>query len=254
MKRQNKSAWIIGFSLLLAGFAGIPAALIATKPPATDTDNCRRDGSLPAHTVVLVDQSDPFDETDVNWAWQLMFEEAKMLKKHGRLTIMGIDAENPDYGKEVFSRCSPGSPSRANPIFENPRFIEQDWELKFEDQMRGRISELMLTDQAPRSPLAEHIKGILRRSDFRPSMEHRRILIISDMYQHSDAFSMYNSGLNKEAMIKAMSAMEFPPLNGAEIAIFRVDRKGQLKGQDINEFWKSVLGQSGAANVEVIRD
>lgn len=254
MKRQNKTGWMLGFALLLLGFAGIPIALVATKPPPTDKENCRTDGAVPAHTVVLVDQSDPFESSDVDWAWQLMFDEAKALKKHGRLTILGIDAENPDQGHEVFSRCSPGSPNQANPIFENPRFIEQDWEAKFETEMRSHVESLMLTNQAPQSPLVEHIRGILRRADFRAEMPERRIVIISDMYQHSDNYSMYNSGLNRELMDRAASAIEFPNMTGATVAIFRVDRKTKLKGSDIIAFWQDVLAQHGAGSVEVIRD
>lgn len=254
MKRQNKFGWIAGFSVLLLGFIAIPVALIGTKPPETDTENCRRDGVIPAHTIVLVDQSDPFEPADVDWAWQLMFDEAKALKKHGRLTIVGIDAENPDQGASVFSRCSPGSPNQANPIFENPRFIEQDWKTKFEQLMRERTEELMLHDQAPQSPLLEHMRGILRRADFRTEAPLRRIVIISDMYQHSDAYSMYNSGLNRELFDRAAERIEFPDMSGVTVAIFRVDRKTKLKGADIIAFWQDALAAHNVGSVEIIRD
>ena len=222
MKRPNKTAWNIAALGLVLCFLAIPAGLYLTKPPPTDTANCRKDNVIPAHTIVLIDQSDPFDEADVDWVWQLIFDEAKALKKHGRLTILGIDSEVPERGKQVFSRCSPGSPSRANPLYEHPGFIQQDWETKFEETMRERVSELMLTDQAPQSPLLEHMRGILRRADFRTDMPLRRIVIISDLYQHSSNYSMYNSGLNMPLMDKAAEAIEFPDFAGTSVALFRV--------------------------------
>ncbi|KCZ82561.1 hypothetical protein HJA_17607 [Hyphomonas jannaschiana VP2] len=246
--------WVGLFVALLACFSGIPIGLQLTRPPEVNGQNCRVDGILPAHTVVLIDQSDPFDQTDVDWAWQLIFDEAQALRKNGRLTVIGINEEDPDEGIQVFSRCSPGSPKSANPIFENPQFIRMDWEDKFEKFMRLEVSELMLNKQSPVSPLAEHIRGIQRRSDFRDTVGNRRIVVISDLYQNSNAYSMYNSGLNRKKFKTALETMEFPDLEGVTVALFRVDRKRQLKGSDLIQFWTTVLGEDEHAIVEVIRD
>lgn len=251
---QRKSMWTALFGILLMCFAGIPIGLQLTRPPAVDGQNCRLDGVLPAHTIVLIDQSDPFNESDVEWVWQLVFDEAQALKKNGRLTVLGINEDDSDQGAQVFSRCSPGSPRSANPIFENPQFIQQDWEQKFEKFMREEVQKLMLNRQSEVSPLAEHIRGIQRRADFRDATGHRRIVIVSDLYQNSPQYSMYKSGLNDPAFGQMLDQIEFPDLEGVEIALFRVDRKRQIRGADLVAFWTEFLSNRAHANVEIIRD
>ena len=253
MGKQRKVLWMAVFGALLVCFVGIPVGLRLTKPPLTDSMNCREDGNLPAHTVVLIDQSDPFDETDTEWVWQLIYDEAQSLKKHGKLTVIGINADDPDQGHEVFSRCSPGSPKTANPIFENPRFIKQDWQQRFERQMQANVADLMLKRLSPFSPLIEHFKGIERRSDFRKNISERRIVVISDLYQHSSLYSMYDSGLNANQFDQASSNLEFPKLEGIEFALFRVDRQRKLRGSELISFWKEFLMENGADEPQIIR-
>ena len=251
---QRKSMWTALFVMLLLCFAGIPIGMQLTRPPEVDLENCRIDGVLPAHTVVLIDQSDPFSDSDVEWAWQLIFDEAQALKKNGRLTVLGINSDDPDQGVEVFSRCSPGSPRNANPIYENPQFIRQDWEQKFEQFMRAEVSRLMLNSQSPVSPLVEHLRGIQRRADFRDAAENRKILIISDLYQNSNLYSMYDHGLNTSRFDAALDDAQFPDLTGVEVALFRVDRKRQIRGSDLVAFWTDVLSQRAHADVTIVRD
>ncbi len=254
VKAVNKAKWNFLFAAVLVCFAGIPIALAVTRPPATSAENCRLDGRLPAHTVVLIDQSDPFQEADVEWAWQLIFDEAQALRKHGRLTVMGINADNPDQGTIVFSRCSPGSPRRANPVFENPKFIQQDWEDKFQTSLQSRVADLILKNRSPVSPLIEHMRGIHRRTDFTDAVEERRIVLVSDLYQNSSTYSTYDSGLNQKRFEEAMYAIEFPNFEGVEVALFRVDRKRSIRGADLIEFWQATLGDGAGASVEVIRN
>lgn len=251
---ERKALWIALFAILFICFSGIPIVLRLTKPPEIGAENCRYDGVLPAHTVVLIDQSDPFDDADAKWAWQLIFDEAKQLRKYGRLTVLGINEERPEQGVEVFSRCSPGSPSRANPIFENPRFIRQDWKQKFEGAMQDEVADLMLNKRSKVSPLIEHIRGILRRSDFRTGAPRRRIVIVSDLYQNSGAYSMYDSGLNQTRFDRALADIEFPEMEDVEFALFRVDRDRAISGQDLIQFWTDTLTEKGASKVEIIRD
>lgn len=252
--KTRKPLWIAIFVILLACFVTIPMALVATRPPLANEDNCRTDGVVPAHTVVLIDQSDPFKESDVEWVWQLIFDEAKALAKYGRLTVLGIDAEHPDDGLEAFSRCSPGAANRANPLYENPTFINEDWKSKFENEMKENVGELMLSSSAPKSPLAEHLKGILRRNDFRPGMETRRIILISDLHQNSDTYSNYKKGTQTEPFISYLESIEFPDLADVQVAIFRIDRDSELSPAELRKFWSEALGHFHVAKIQFVRD
>jgi hypothetical protein len=153
-----------------------------------------------------------------------------------------------------FSRCSPGSPTVANPLYENPRFIEADWKNKFEEQMRKDVASLMLSKQAPRSPLAEHIRGIVRRVDFQPAVGDRTIIIVSDLHQNSDAWSHYKSGTKVEPFLAYLDGIEFPDLAGVHFKVFRVDRDSPLKPAALREFWSATLSHFHAGSVEFVRD
>ncbi len=242
----------IGIGVVGLFFAAIFYFVFVTRPEPSDSRNCRIDGIVPAHTVVLIDQSDPFSRTDTDWTWNLVMDEARALPKHGRLTVFPIETETPGDLVASFGRCSPGSPANANPLYENPGDIRREWERDFEGDLRLTLENLMLQTSAPTSPLMEQIEGIIARYDFSSRNEGRRLIIISDLMQRSSYYSFYESGADWERF--AATDPSVPNLRGVEVAVFVARRNSGLSEAELIGFWKKYFEAAGAESFEVLRN
>ena len=81
-RSREKGPWFWRglIALMVTGVFGLFAAAALTAPPATMGDTaCRLDRNDPAHTVVLIDQSDPFNENDMDWVATPIDGEARAL-------------------------------------------------------------------------------------------------------------------------------------------------------------------------------
>ena len=129
-RRHEKGPWFWrgAIGTMLASVFGLFALMAFNQPPALNDDtHCRVDRKDPAHTILLIDQSDPFTDNDLGWVQEFVDAEARSLPRYGRLTVMTPNAADPYDPRIVFTRCSPGSAEDANPILSNPRMVEDTW-------------------------------------------------------------------------------------------------------------------------------
>ena len=109
------------------------------RSPTLDLETaCRADHHDPAHTILLIDQSDPFKPNDLGWVTEFMDAEARMLPKYGRLTVVTPNAASPYDLIEVYTHCSPGSSKETNPLTQNPRMIEDAWREEFYAPLKNK--------------------------------------------------------------------------------------------------------------------
>ncbi len=118
-KREKGPAfWRYSIAGMTAGVFGLFALAAFNAPPQTDPATfCRLDRRDPAHTMIVLDQSDPFNARDFGWVYSFVDAEARLLPKYGRLTVVAPNAERPYEPLEIYASCSPGSPNDANPVF-----------------------------------------------------------------------------------------------------------------------------------------
>lgn len=248
-KRERSPAfWRGSIALMVTSVFGLFAAVAMNRPPAVDpTTGCRLDRKDPNHTIILVDQSDPFNTTDLDWVYTLLDSEARALPEYGRLTVMVPNSGNPFDPRQVFSGCSPGSAAEANPIFENPKMIEQAWNARFYSPLTLQVAEALADTVAPSSPLVEAIYTIADRPDFQANGASRRLILVSDLIHHSKAFSMYRSGADLEVLAASSLAESQPRLNGVEVVARIVPRQEyDVPLGEVKAFWREWFAQTGA--------
>ena len=240
--------WRWAIAGMLAAVLGLFALVAFNRPPALDmVTACRADHRDPAHTILLIDQSDPFNTNDLGWVSEFMDEEARLLPKYGRLTVLTPNAAAPYDLIEVYSHCSPGSAEKANPVTQNPRMIEDAWRENFYAPLKASI-EIVLTEKSQNaSPLAEAIYSIGDRADFTADTQIRRLLIISDLMQHSEAFSFYRTGADFEAFSSTRLAEDIPDLSHVSVTARIVPREiYDLPLSDVKYFWSQYFTRTGA--------
>ncbi len=249
-RRREKGPWFwrSAIALMLTSVFGLFAAAAIHQPPATDPETgCRLDRDDPVHTIVLVDQSDPFNATDLDWVRTLLDGEARSLPRHGRLTLVVPNSASPYDPVQVFSGCSPGSAAESNPIFQNPKMIAAAWERKFHSPLMLQADESLRDTVAPSSPLMEAMYTLADRPDFQGHVPVRRLILVSDLMQHSPGFSMYKSGADADVWAASSLADMRAGLEGVEVVARIVPRQQYaLPLGEVKAFWRDWFGEAGA--------
>ncbi len=249
-RRRERGPWFwrSAIALMLTSVFGLFAAAAIHQPPATDPETgCKLDRDDPAHTIVLVDQSDPFNATDLDWVRSLLDGEARGLERYGRLTVVVPNSASPYDPVQVFTGCSPGSAAEANPIFQNPKMIEQAWKRKFHTPLMSRADEALADTVAPSSPLMEAMYTLADRPDFQGHVPVRRLILVSDLMQHSPGFSMYKSGADTDVWAESSLADMRAGLEGVEVVARIVPRQQYaLPLGEVKAFWRDWFDAAGA--------
>ncbi|MEL6473282.1 MAG: hypothetical protein AAFQ21_04300 [Pseudomonadota bacterium] len=247
-REKSPMFWRLAIGGMLTGVFGLFALIAFNVPPATDLETaCRLDRKDPAHTVLLIDQSDPFNPNDFGWVEEFVDAEARLLPKYGRLTVLTPNVERPYDPVEVFSACSPGSAADANPILENPRMIEATWRTTFFEPLQGRVAALLEETRQEASPLSEAIYSVADRADFKRGADNRRFVIVSDLMQHSDGFSFYKTGADTAAFSDSRLGKEVPDMHGVDVVARIVPRNEyDLPMDAVKTFWASYFDGAGA--------
>ncbi|MBB35040.1 MAG: hypothetical protein CME88_02530 [Hirschia sp.] len=247
-REKSKAFWRWSIVAMLGAVFGLFAVVALNMPPATDPQTaCRTDHRDPAHTVLLIDQSDPFSTNDFGWVEAFIDQEARQLPKYGRLTVMTPNVKNPYDPQQVFSQCSTGSADAANPFFENPRMVEDNWRMQFRDPLNAAVRTVLEDQVAPSSPLAEAIHSIFDRADFSPPGDKRRVVIISDLIQNSENFNFYRMGADFETFSTSRLAQDVRDTGGAQVVARIVPRQSyDLPMSDVKAFWSSYFSTANA--------
>lgn len=240
-REKSRNFWRWSIVAMLGGVFGLFAIVALNLPPSTDpVTACRLDMKDPAHTILLIDQSDPFAPNDFSWVDALVDQEARALPKYGRLTVMVPNVSDPFAPREIFSRCSTGSADHANPLLENPRMVEDNWQEGFREPLGASVMTVLKDKTAPASPLAEAFHTIFDRADFSAPAKQRRVIIVSDLIQNSQNFNFYRAGADFESFASSRLATEVRDTGGAEIIARIVPRQNyDLPLSEVKAFWNS---------------
>lgn len=247
-RRNSATIWRGAILAMVSGTIALFATAAFMQPPTLDeATGCRLDRKDPAHTVLLIDQSDPFAENDLGWVTDLLEAEARALPRHGRLTVIVPDAARPHEPDVRFSACTPGSAADANPVFQNPAMIEAAWTNDFHAPLKTEVTAVLRDKSAPESPLMETLYAVADRADFQPARKNRRIVIVSDLMQHSADFSFYRSGADWDAFGTTRLAATLPDMDGVTVAARVVPRQEyDLPLSEVKAFWRDWFGAAGA--------
>ncbi|MEO0818630.1 MAG: hypothetical protein AAFX86_15160 [Pseudomonadota bacterium] len=249
-RSRDKGPWfwrgMIG--AMVASVFGLFAVAAFAAPPATLAETgCRLDRNDPAHTVVLIDQSDPFSPNDMDWVRQLIDEEARSLPKYGRLTVLMPNAARPFDPKVLHMACSSGSPDKANPILSNPRMVADAFQKSFYEPLLSDIDRALEDTRQPASPLSEALYSIADRADFQSGKRNRRLVVVSDLMQHSDGFSFYRLGADYGAFRDSDLAQDMARLQGVDVVARIVPRQlYDLPMGEVKAFWRAYFCEAGA--------
>jgi hypothetical protein len=245
-KKPNRLLWLAIIAVLVIAIGAVFYVRFTNGPKPVDVSGCLKDGSIPAHTVVLIDQSDPFSQDQQRWVEKKLNDTARTLPAYGQASVVGLRAI-PHELKEAYRGCSPGSPDAVNQAIANKDFIEFEWVRKFYEPMRAAANAVLVERTQSASPILEAIETIVERPDFTKDVPDRRIVIVSDMIQNSSNYSFFDHGTGWSTFRGRSMAQSLPDLKGVTLEVHLVPRRNYaIPLSRVKQFWTAYAEMTGA--------
>jgi hypothetical protein len=190
MKTEN---WAILASVLaglgLAGFFAAPSLL--RGPPRDPQTLCPKTGPV-GHTLILVDKSDPWSQVQAGRLKALVKQIGETLPTDRLLSIYVFnDVFEPGFPALV-SLCNPGR--TVSELIGNPRREYVRWVEKFGRPLDEALAALTQPGKGNQSPIVEAIGDVVSRRENRVPAGESALVIVSDMLQNSNQFSVFGNG------------------------------------------------------------
>lgn len=230
---------VLPAAIAVALVVGIIVVMTTLRPTKLNTQTACPQAGPESVTAIIVDTSDPLVEHQQKALEKLAesltdpkFAAHELHVPRGHLlAIYEVSSPEP---KRLFHHCNPGDPetrSTGEKLTEGKILAQARWR-QFKSALKNAFPDV--TQSAPRTPLIETIRFV-RHAEFPPASVLReggthagRIVIISDMLQHTDQLSHFNERLPPAA--EAAKAYSLG-LRGIDIHLryLRVDRFRQYQ-------------------------
>jgi hypothetical protein len=247
-RRSENARALVIFAFSLLAIVGLGTVAFVNRAPALDEGNGCVRGQLvpPGHTVVLIDQTDSLGRRQIDYVKTLILLEYERLAPGERLTVRPIDAD-PDSTEREFSRCRVRRGSDVLGIGANPEMIEADFRRVVGNPLNNYLNGLANVPTAEVSPILETIATAVDSPDFGANVGERRLVIVSDMAQHSRQASQYGEPADLTLSPQARDFLA-RNLNNVDVRVHYV-RRPSLSGLQTpahREFWTKWLRGEGA--------
>lgn len=246
-RREDRRA----IAILVMSFAAVAAAgalAYVNRPHELDPESgCLAGQLIPdTHTVVLVDQTDSLSPRQIDYAKALILLEYERLEPGAKLTVRPLGAD-PDSVAREFSRCRVRRGSEVSAVTANPDQVEASFRRVVGAPLNSYLDGLASVDTAPASPIAETIDTVAEARDFGPSVEERRLVVLSDMAQHSGEIDQYAAPGDYRLSGRALDLLP-RGLRGVAVRVHYVRRPelDRLQTAAHQAFWEGWFEEAGA--------
>lgn len=245
--------WLV-ISAMLAGFGAAAFTMLSRPPDAAVL--CEAGSEIAVSSVVLVDTTDALTEIQQRRVRTTIEAERDRLVRGGKLSILAINAEEPEQPFELFSACNPGRAADENPLFVTTSAVDKRWIEKFAGPIERAIKEVTSAAGAESSPIIVSIAAVMTRPDFDARVPERRLLILSDMLQHEpNGYTQLGGGdIWKTFSQSDLAQRASLDLRGVTVAIDYLMREkyARVQGEKHRAFWQRLFVEAGATSVSFI--
>jgi len=218
------------------------------KPEEVDERLCPKISGPAEGLVIFLDITDPLNPIQHDRLTGLLEDRIKAAKQSTLIAVGAVRAGSEDRGAD-FALCKPLD--EGNEIYQNPEMIEKRYRKEFLDPFNAIVSEMLSSPMANRSPIMESLQALLVTTPGFVDAEYlRRVIVVSDLLQHSDAFSFYR-GDNWESFMRSSNAERLAGrLRDAEVEICHIPRPGaNVNRREVDDFWNRYFNRAGVSRV-----
>jgi len=223
--------------------------------PQLGDDLCRVTQSPASYHAVLIDRTDPYNETQRASIKKMLETWRAQIPTWSQVTVFAVSGVNETRLTPELSLCNP--PAEADRLIQNPERVKERWNAGFVLPLERRIDELIGAEALPHSPIMEMIQSVAisafpEVSSSGVAREPRELVIISDMLHNTEEYSHY-----RDTTLSFRAFRDTPyfqriraDLRGVVITIFYARRDGDgaelRQGRDHVTFWEEYFMSMGA--------
>jgi hypothetical protein len=248
-----------GIVLLLVAFAAAGALAwfyfsLPAKPTIDQQSLCPTDGAR-GTTVVLVDTSDDLPSATGREVKGILDDLIANLPPLHRLEIRVLDIPA-NRSRALFSKCNPGDGAGLSEWTDNPRLARMRWIESFQKPANEAILGSLASAKASSSPIMAALQDIAieRFSSERSRSMTKKLVVISDMIEHTRDYSQYPRAgdLSYQRFKKSPAYLKYrTDLHGADVIFDYVTRPSVMPDSIGHAtFWNAwVKDNSGGVTV-----
>lgn len=251
-ERRNRDRWgsliLILIALALVGVLGGGGWYLYTRDRIDPVTFCPEKGPK-AVTAVLLDLSDPMNAVQQTALLNRLAEVKNALSEGMKLAYFTLWTTEKDVLHPEIELCSPGTGDELNPLIANPKMAKRRWDEDFSARLDRVLKQLLVPDSTETSPIMESIQSIAVTTLPPQQNVPRRLVIVSDMIQHTKGLSQYKGKPNFEAFKNTEYYRSVRAnLNELKVEIVYVRRATQrnVQGRDHIQFWQEYFSSMGA--------
>lgn len=260
-------AVLAAFSFLAALVgAGAFLALNTEKPVTLDqADLCPTEGSR-GTVAVLLDTTDNLSQITKEEVKRNILEVQRTLPRYYRISVFTLN-EDGLRSKPVASVCNPGRLDQMDDLAQqgltaNPALISKkyfEFEVTISEALETIFEEKF---EATRSPLLSSLQelSVIIPNPVNVDTEaypagRNKIVFVTDMLEHTDVFSVYQSGLDPVAFSASRATEKFGKSYGPldiEMLVVRRDQNNYTT-LEVVRFWSKIFKQEFSSNIRSIK-
>lgn len=241
--------------LIAAVLGGITYLYLTLQPEEYDSQTLCLVGAVPPHRVVVIDKTDLYSAEQADSIGDLILSERDGLGVGERLSLYELNESGQLRNTNSFSLCNPGAGEQVNPLYRNPERVQARYEALFADPLDRALADLVTPKDAPNSPIIEALARLGQDPNFDRTVPGRRIVLVSDMLQNSEIFTVYGRGrgsLRRRVpdageVANAIRATYGDNLRGVSMEIRLIPRRSWESEQRnaLRDYWDDVFSQLG---------
>lgn len=254
-RRNQKIRGLMLIVLSMAVVIFVIALTVLTREPPRTANGCpATNRAPPAHTVILVDQTDALSARELAYVHLVILNEYNWLPLNGKLTIRSISAD-PSKARVPVVLCRVNDPNEVDIFTHTPAKVAQEFERMAGKPLRDFMSEMDKMPPQERSPIYEAIADVFEGTDFGPDIVNRRLVLLSDMAEHNPPlFTQYQSCGTRPPIFRTPPGLDrdfVPMVRDTKINIHYIrNDKVCFQGEGHKAFWRGLLSGMGA-NVSI---
>lgn len=222
----------------------------ASKELLNEATLCPESGPK-GHLAVLVDMTDPASMTQMRFA---RTEIERQIESVGVGTMISIGIVTPDDAQResaLLMVCKPPSGDEADALTENRKMIETTYQERFLKPLDALLTQIMTISEAPSSPIMENLQELLSRIPDFGAVENQRIVIFSNLSQHSDVLSFYRGEDWDSFDARGGTSMLARNLSRTDVILLRLPPPAK-QVMILEDFWVEYFDAQGARSVNPI--
>jgi len=235
-------ALIVALAVVILGVSGglVYLYMDATaNRVAIDADTLCPQSGIKAQTIVLLDTTDALAEVTRSQVLNKLGDVVAELPRGGLLDIRVLN-EDPGKTERLVHLCNPGDGADLNGLTANPDLARKRWHDRFEAPVAQKLDAAVAGGEQQASPIMAALQQIAAEQLARKDQQviPTRIVVVSDMLEHTQFYSMFRDGLDYEAFVKKAGARYLTDFVAARVDIWLVQRDRQdIEPTGLAQFW-----------------